>query len=37
MRNEQFGAPLAEARIQEIYAGKIEPIAFDYARARLAA
>lgn len=37
MRNEQFGLPLSAARIEEIYAGKIAPLAFDYAKARLAA
>jgi hypothetical protein len=36
MRNEQFGYPLKEARIQEIFAGKITPSEFDYARAGLA-
>lgn len=33
MRNAQFSHPLTETRIKEIVAGKIEPIAFDYARA----
>jgi hypothetical protein len=33
MRNAQFNHPLTETRIKEIVAGKIEPIAFDYARA----
>jgi hypothetical protein len=33
MRNAQFSHPLTHARIEEIVAGKIEPIAFDYARA----
>jgi hypothetical protein len=37
MRNEQFGFPLSEARIADIYAGKIDPLPFDYERARLAA
>jgi hypothetical protein len=37
MRNEQFSYPLSEARVQEIYQGRIAPIAFDYERARLAA
>jgi hypothetical protein len=37
MRNEQFGAPLDDARIDAIYAGDIAPIEFDYERARLAA
>jgi hypothetical protein len=30
MRNEQFGFPLAAARIREIEAGRIEPLRFDY-------
>ncbi len=30
MRNAQFGYPLPEARIQEILAGAIEPVGFDY-------
>lgn len=33
MRNAQFSHPLADSRIKEIIAGKIEPIKFDYARA----
>jgi hypothetical protein len=33
MRNAQFSHPVSDARIKEIVAGKIEPIAFDYARA----
>ena len=33
MRNAQFSQPLADARIAEIVAGRIEPIKFDYARA----
>jgi len=33
MRNAQFSHPLSQQRIKEIFAGKIEPIAFDYARA----
>lgn len=37
MRNAQFSNVLPEKRIQAIYAGEIEPIRFDYARARLAA
>jgi hypothetical protein len=37
MRNAQFGYPLAEARIQEIFAGACAPLAFDYEKARLAA
>jgi len=36
MRNAQFSYPLSEARIQEIFAGKIEPLPIDdTARARL--
>lgn len=30
MRNEQFGFPVAERRIREIEAGRIEPMRFDY-------
>jgi len=30
MRNEQFGFPVAEKRIREIEAGRIEPMRFDY-------
>ncbi|MSQ19181.1 MAG: hypothetical protein EXR39_06370 [Betaproteobacteria bacterium] len=37
MRNGQFGYPLAEARIQAIFRGDILPVAFDYAKAKLAA
>ena len=33
MRNAQFSHPLSDKRIEEIIAGKIEPIAFDYDRA----
>ena len=33
MRNAQFNHPLTDKRIDEIVTGKIEPIAFDYARA----
>ena len=33
MRNAQFSHPVAEARLKEILAGKIEPLKFDYARA----
>ncbi len=33
MRNAEFSHPLPQSRIDEIQAGKIEPIAFDYARA----
>jgi hypothetical protein len=35
MRNAQFGYPVSEARIREIFAGRIEPVAFDYERAQL--
>jgi hypothetical protein len=37
MRNAQFNYPLSEERIQEIFAGRIAPVAFDYARAQLEA
>jgi hypothetical protein len=37
MRNAQFGYPLAEARVAAIAAGACAPLAFDYAKARLAA
>jgi hypothetical protein len=37
MRNAQFGLSLAEARVQAIFRGEIEPARFDYARAGLAA
>jgi hypothetical protein len=37
MRNEQFGFPLAQDRIAAIEHGEIEPLAFDWDRARLAA
>jgi hypothetical protein len=33
MRNAQFSHPLSDARIKEIIAGKVEPIAFDYKKA----
>ena len=33
MRNGQFGHPVSERRIEEIFAGDIEPIAFDYSLA----
>jgi hypothetical protein len=33
MRNAQFSHPLSDARLNEILAGKIEPIAFDYQKA----
>jgi hypothetical protein len=35
MRNAQFHCPLSEQRIQEIFAGRIAPVAFDYERAQL--
>jgi hypothetical protein len=35
MRNAQFSYPLSEVRIQEIFAGRITPVAFDYQRAQL--
>ena len=37
MRNEQFSHPVSEARIQAIYRGEIEPLSFDFKKARLAA
>lgn len=37
MRNGQFGEPVSARRIEEIFAGDIEPIAFDYALAEKAA
>jgi hypothetical protein len=37
MRNAQFSFPLPEERVQEIFRGKIEPLEFDFERARLAA
>ena len=30
MRNGQFSFPLSEERINEIFSGRIEPLAFDY-------
>lgn len=33
MRNAQFSHPVAELRLKEIFAGKIKPIEFDYAKA----
>lgn len=33
MRNAQFSHPLSDERLKEIIAGKIEPIAFDFAKA----
>ena len=35
MRNAQFGTPLSDARVEEIFAGRSEAIAFDYERAGL--
>jgi hypothetical protein len=35
MRNAQFGYPVASERIEELIAGKCEPLAFDYERAGL--
>jgi hypothetical protein len=37
MRNEQFGFPMTEPRVQAIFRGEIEPARFDYERAGLAA
>ena len=37
MRNGQFGNPVPERRIEEIFAGEIEPVAFDYTLAEKAA
>jgi hypothetical protein len=37
MRNAQFSHPLPEERIQAIFGGRIEPVAFDYERAGLGA
>ena len=37
MRNSQFGYPVGEKRLAELLAGKGEPLAFDYDKARLAA
>ena len=33
MRNGEFSFPLGEERVQEIFAGRIEPEPFDYAAA----
>jgi hypothetical protein len=35
MRNSQFGYPLPQRRLAEIVCGACEPVAFDYAKARL--
>lgn len=37
MRNAQFSRPLSEQRIEAILRGEVEPLAFDYEKARLAA
>ena len=37
MRNAQFSFPLSDARLAAIARGEIQPIEFDYRRARLAA
>ena len=37
MRNEQFSFPLSEKRVQAIFSGDIEPLRFDYERARAVA
>ncbi len=37
MRNAQFSHPVPERRIQEMLRGEIQPIVFDYEKARLAA
>jgi hypothetical protein len=37
MRNAQFNAPLSPVRLNEILAGRCEPLAFDYEKAKLAA
>ena len=37
MRNAQFSNPLPRSRIDAIYRGEVEPLAFDYARAGLKA
>jgi len=37
MRNAQFSQPLSQARIDAIFRGEIEPIQFDFEKARLAA
>ena len=37
MRNAQFSHPLSERRVEEILAGQIEPLSFDYERAGLRA
>lgn len=37
MRNAQFGRPLTGARLDDALAGRLQPVRFDYERARLAA
>jgi hypothetical protein len=37
MRNAQFSAPLSPERLKEVLAGRCEPLAFDYEKAKLAA
>ena len=37
MRNAQFGGPLAGAALERALAGRCEPIAFDYGKAKLVA
>jgi len=37
MRNAQFSFPVSEERVQAIYRGDIQPLEFDYRRAKLAA
>ena len=37
MRNAQFGFPLAGAALERALAGRCDPVAFDYGKARLAA
>lgn len=36
MRNAQFSTPLAPTRLNEVLAGRCEPLAFDYEKAKLA-
>jgi hypothetical protein len=35
MRNAEFSFPVPQSRIEEIVAGKIDPVAFDYAKAEI--
>jgi uncharacterized membrane protein len=37
MRNAQFGTPLSQTEIERLKQGKSKPVAFDYAKAGLAA